>query len=190
MSTPSSECCHAAKAKTAATKKRTRLADNVELAAKKQKLQKLSKDICKALNVLTSSTGETVGKASGTLFSADASVKGVCTSTLRFFSQLSIICSLSFFICVCAVLCLYHTQISRFSLCVYLVLLLFLSNFYALFTCLCYQWVLHSLKVWFWNLSSLLRLMPRRRRKKTSAVYVRYWQKADGSYIYHCHNFA
>tara|TARA_B100000767_G_C19367540_1_gene370474 strand:- start:183 stop:467 length:285 start_codon:yes stop_codon:yes gene_type:complete len=84
MSSPSSECCHAAKAKTAATKKRTRLADNdnVELSAKKQKLQKLSKDIRKALNVLTSSTGETVGKASGTLFSANASVKGVCTSTL------------------------------------------------------------------------------------------------------------
>ena len=83
MSSPSSECCHAvAKAKTAATKKRTRLAGNVELAAKKQKFQKLSKDICKALNVLTSSTGETVGKASGTLFSANAFVKGVCTSTL------------------------------------------------------------------------------------------------------------
>ena len=85
MASPSSECCHAvAKAKTAATKKRTRLADNdnVELSAKKQKLQKLSKDIRKALNVLTSSTGETVGKASGTLFSANASVKGVCTSTL------------------------------------------------------------------------------------------------------------
>ena len=119
MSTPSSECCHAAKAKTAATKKRTRLADNVELAAKKQKLQKLSKDICKALNVLTSSTGETVGKASGTLFSADASVKGVCTSTLRFFfTTLDNLFALFFYLHLRCVVPLSHTDLPFLSLCV------------------------------------------------------------------------
>ena len=67
-------------------KKRTRLDDyDVELAAKKQKIQKISEDISKALNILTSATGKTVAKASANLFSANSSVKGICSSKLSFF---------------------------------------------------------------------------------------------------------
>ena len=66
-------------------KKRTRLDDyDVELAAKKQKIQKISEDISKALNILTSATGKTVAKASANLFSANSSVKGICSSKLSF----------------------------------------------------------------------------------------------------------
>ena len=81
------------------------------------------------------------------------------------FTTLDNLFAFFFYLRLCAVFC---APVTHRYLCVYLVLYLFLSHFHALFTCLCYQWVLQSLKVWFWNLSSLLRLIPRRRRKKTS----------------------
>ena len=84
------------------------------------------------------------------------------------FTTLDNLFASAFFICVFALCCAPVTHRYFSPLCVYLVSYLFLSHFHALFTSLCYQWVLQSLKVWFWNLSSLLRLIPRRRRKKTS----------------------
>ena len=81
-------------------KKRTRLDDyDVELAAKKQKIQKISEDISKALNILTSATGKTVAKASANLFSANSSVKGICSSKLSFSFSFSFFSSRFFFLC-------------------------------------------------------------------------------------------
>jgi len=49
------------------------------LLLKNKKIQKISEDISKALNILTSATGKTVAKASANLFSANSSVKGICS---------------------------------------------------------------------------------------------------------------
>ena len=67
-----------------ATEKRT-VADldrQVELLSKKRKL---SANIHKSLNVLTSITGASLADTSAALFSADAAVKGACACTSPFF---------------------------------------------------------------------------------------------------------